>query len=138
MKNDKQDLTFAKLTKKQINTLDLFINPKISSITEIARRSEVSRGTIYNWLDDDNFQRALDKKIDQYVNSQTSAIWKSLIREAKNGDTRAIKLFFEMQGKYKDRKEITGKGGGAIKFEESAKEKVKSTIDSIAAREAEE
>lgn len=138
MKNDKQELTFAKLTKKQINTLDLFINPKISSITEIARRSEVSRGTIYNWLDDDNFQRALDKKIDQYVNSQTSAIWKSLIREAKNGDTRAIKLFFEMQGKYKDRKEITGKDGGAIKFEESAKEKVKSTIDSIAAREAEE
>lgn len=111
---DKQNLTYDSLTKKQINAISYFINPKINSITKIAEKAGVSRQTIYDWMDDEEFKQVLDKKIDQYVNSQTANVWKSLIEQARNGSVPAIKLFFEMEGKYKERKEITGKDGGPI------------------------
>jgi len=117
--NDKQKLTYDELTKKQINAISLFVNPNIDTITEIADRAGVSRQTIYAWLDDSTFNEVLNKKIDKMVNSQTASVWKSLIKEAVQGDVRAIKLFFEMQGKYKDRKEITGKDGQPIQTEQS-------------------
>ena len=133
-----QKVTYSDLTKKQINAIDLFVNPKVTSITEIADKAGVARKTIYTWLDDEKFNEVLNEKIDKFVNSQTAGVWKSLIANAIDGDTRAIKLFFEMQGKYKDRKEITGKNGGAIEIEQSAREKVESRINSIAERTAEE
>jgi len=133
-----QKVTYSDLTKKQINAIDLFVNPKVTSITETADKAGVARKTIYTWLDDENFNEVLNEKIDKFVNSQTAGVWKSLIANAIDGDTRAIKLFFEMQGKYKDRKEITGKNGGAIEIEQSAREKVESRINSIAERTAKE
>lgn len=101
MADDKQNTTKSNLTKKQINALSLFVDPSISTITEIADKARVCRSTIYDWLDDDDFTKALDEKIDKYTDSEVANIWKALINKAMNGDTQAIKLYFEMKNKYK-------------------------------------
>lgn len=117
MANKGQNHTYANLTKKQINALPLFVDPSITSITKIAEELGVARSTIYSWLDDEEFKTAVDKKIEKYTDSQEAHIWKSLINKAKDGNVRAIKLYFEMKNKYKDRKEITGKDGEPIEVE---------------------
>ena len=138
MADNSQKMTYDDLTQKQINALALFVNPTIDSITEIAEKAGVSRQTIYSWMDNTEFKEALNKKIDQYTDSQTSSVWKSLIAQAKQGNVQAIKLFFEMRGKYRDRKEISGPGGEPIEIRQSAREKVASRINSIAERVGEE
>ena len=107
MAKPKQIPTYEGLSKKQINTLPLFVDPSIETITEIAEKGNVCRSTIYGWLDDDNFRRALDKKIDTYTDSEMANIWKSLVRKAQAGDTQAIKLYFEMKNKYKQQIDIS-------------------------------
>jgi len=125
---------YKNLNQKQILALSLFLDPSIHSITELAEKADVSRVTIYNWMDDEEFAEILNKKIDQYTNSQTANVWKSLIMQALDGNVQAIKLFFEMKNKYRDRKEISGPGGEPIEFRNSARQKVESRIDSIAER----
>jgi len=132
MADSKQNTTYTNLTKRQINALPYFVNPEIRTITEIADKADVCRSTIYDWLDDDNFKKAVDHKIENYTDSQTANMWKSLIREGLDGDVRAIKLFFELKNKYKDRKEITGKDGGPIEID--AKNELAAAINRIAER----
>lgn len=99
--DNSQKVTKSNLTKKQINALANFVDPSIGTITEVAEKSGVSRKTIYCWLDDDEFTKALDEKINKYTDSEVANIWKALISKAMNGDTQAIKLYFEMKNKYK-------------------------------------
>jgi len=113
----KQKTTYANLTKKQMTALPMFVDPSITSIKAIAEKCGVARSTIYDWLDDEEFKKAVDRKIDSYTDSQEANIWKSLIKRAKDGNVRAIKLYFEMKNKYKDRKEVTGNNGEPIEVE---------------------
>jgi predicted DNA-binding protein YlxM (UPF0122 family) len=133
MGDNKQNLTYDNLSKKQLNAISYFVNPEIDSITKIAERAGVSRQTIYDWMDDEEFKQVLNKKIDKYVDSQTAHVWKSLIAQAKQGNVQAAKLFFEMQGKYRDRKEISGPDGEPIEI--NAKEELAKAINRVAERE---
>lgn len=134
---DGQNYISSKLSTKE-KAAEMLANPSITTDQEIIDSIDVSRGTFYAWKNQQDFIDMVNEKINKYTDRETANVWKALIKEAKKGDPRSVKLFFEMKGKYKDRKEITGADGGPIKYEESAKRKVKSAIDSISSRQKEE
>lgn len=75
---------------------------------EIAEKCKIARATLYKWLRDADFVDYLNKLIDDYTDSQTAEMWKALCNRAKKGDVQAIKLFFELKGKYKNQVEMSG------------------------------
>ncbi len=133
-----ENCRFEGLTRKQANAMPFLVNPKYKTYEEVAEAADVSERAIYKWLNDEKFVEALNREVEKYTDGETARVWKALVREAADGDVSAIKLFFELKNKYRDRKEITGKDGGAIEIEESAKKKIQSRIDSIAERTTEE
>lgn len=130
---DGQNYISSKLSVKE-QAAEMLADPSITTDQEIIDSIDVSRGTFYRWKNDQEFIDLVNSKIDKYTDRETAKVWKALIKEAQKGDPRSVKLFFEMKGKYKDRKEITGKDGNPIEIEESAKEKVKNIINTISER----
>jgi hypothetical protein len=57
-----------------------------------------------------SFVDYVNSLIDQYTDAELSRVWKALSLKAASGDTQAIKLFFEMKGKYREVKEINHNG----------------------------
>ena len=72
------------------------------TITELCARVGVARSTFYDWIGDDDFRSYVDELIDKYTDSELSRVWKALMRLIDKGDFQAIKLYFELKGKYKD------------------------------------
>ena len=71
------------------------------NITNLCAKIGVARSTFYKWLDDKVFVAYINELIDKFTDSELSSVWKSLIYRAKDGDVQAIKLYFELKGKYK-------------------------------------
>jgi AcrR family transcriptional regulator len=71
------------------------------TITELCEEVGVPRRTLYNWLGDEAFCAEVNRLIDRYTDSELSRVWKSLMRLIDKGDLQAIKLYFELKGKYK-------------------------------------
>ena len=110
-----QNTTETLLTPEQLKACELLAEPKPrTTITSIANTVGVARSTIYRWLDDDNFRAYLDDLIDKYTDSELGRIWKALIKQCVNGDTQAIKLYFELKGKYKQDINLTANMGVTI------------------------
>lgn len=110
-----QNTTEPLLTPEQLKAAELLAEPKAkTTITSIAANVGVARSTIYRWLDDDNFRSYLDDLIDKYTDSELGRIWKALIKQCVLGDTQAIKLYFELKGKYKQDINVTSNVGVTI------------------------
>lgn len=84
--------------------------------TEICECLGLSSKTFWGWLKDDKFLNYMQEQISILVKGEVGDVWRALIKKAQAGDVQAIKLFFEMIGEYKDRKELTGSNGQAIVF----------------------
>ena len=94
---------------------ELLLNPEDRRTkTDKMKEVGVPRRTFYKWMKDRRYVDYINSQLDQYTNTELPDIWKALIRQAIRGNTQAIKLFFEMKGLYTERKELTGRGGGAI------------------------
>ena len=99
----------TELTAKQIKAADTLANPKWKgTITKLCKEVDVSRKTYYDWLDNPIFVKYVDGLIDKYSDSELMTAWKSLIKQIKKGNISAIKLYFELKGKYKQQIEMTG------------------------------
>lgn len=95
----KQDKT--KFSKKQIKAAEMLVDPTFQgTVTELCQMVGVSRNTFYRWMNDDKFKEYLNSVIDQYADGELPAVWKALISKCKSGDVQAIKLYFELKGKY--------------------------------------
>ncbi len=87
----------------------LLANPEYTgTITELVAQVGISRATFYRWLDEDEYKQFVNALIDKYTDSELSTVWKALIEQCKNGNTQAIKLYFELKGKYKQALDISG------------------------------
>ena len=103
-----QNETETPLSAKQIKFAELLADPedrrtRSDKIAEVG----VSRSTAYRWLKDNDFLDYLNEQIDKYTDGHLSTAWRSLITQMKRGDTQAIKLFFELKGKYKQQIDVT-------------------------------
>lgn len=105
----KQNGTSTGLSKKQREVAEMLANPDVSANkTEIIKQVGVPRTTLYRWLKDPDFIKYVDSLIDSYTDAELSTVWKALIRRCICGDTQAIKLYFELKGKYKQQVEHSG------------------------------
>ncbi len=93
---------YPKVTGKKRKMAELLVNPECElSVTAMCDKVGVSRTTFYNWQKDSDFAGYVEWLIDSYTDSELANAWKALIRRATNGNTEALKLFFELKGKYK-------------------------------------
>lgn len=91
------------LNKAQLEMAAELANPDNQlSVSDLCVKQGVSRTTFYKWLKIPTFVDYLNGLIDSFTESELSSVWKALIRRAKKEDVSAIKLFFEMKGKYGD------------------------------------
>ena len=99
----KRSGTSTGLSKKQREVAEMLANPDIkANKTEIIEQVGVPRTTLYRWLKDPDFIKYVDSL------TELSTVWKALIRRCICGDTQAIKLYFELKGKYKQQIEHSG------------------------------
>lgn len=97
-----QNSTKSGLTGKRRKAAEMLANPDFrGTITELCNTIGVPRRTLYNWLGDDGFRAEVDGLIERYTDSELSRVWKSLMRLIDKGNLNAIKLYFELKGKYK-------------------------------------
>lgn len=97
------------LSGKKKELAEMLTNPDFhGTIKDLCERVGVSRSSFYRWLDNKEFVSYVNALIDKYTDSELSAVWKSLIYRAKSGDVQAIKLYFELKGKYKTAVDLSG------------------------------
>lgn len=100
---------YPKVKGKKRKMAELLVNPDCDlTVTQMCEEIGVSRTAFYNWQKDSDFNGYVNHLIDNYTDSELSNIWKALIGKAKTGSTEAIKLYFELKGKYKQQVDING------------------------------
>lgn len=99
---------YPKLKPKQKKLAEMLCNPDIDmTITEICKTVGVSRQTFYNWQKEMSFNLYVEFLIDSFTDSELASAWKALVKKMKTGNVEALKLFFEMKGKYKSQVEAS-------------------------------
>ncbi len=104
-----QNGTDLRLTKKQKEVAELLANPDIKmDKTRIMQAVDVPRTTFYRWLRDEKFIKYVASLVDAYTDAELSEVWKSLLKRCADGAVDAIKLYFEMKGKYSQNINFSG------------------------------
>ena len=106
-----------KLTPKQKQVAqwlvlrDLGLDPELNDLTleELAKKAGVCRRTLYEWRKKPEFIDYMDSVADQFLKARVSTAYKQLMKliEGKQPSVKALQLFFQIQGKLRDRQEIT-------------------------------
>ena len=130
----------SKNSKNRTNSKDILMekaaemlaNPEVKTNKEVYESLDIPKSTFYDWRDRQEFIDMVNSKVDKYTDQALPDVWESLIEQATSGSVQAQKLYFEMKDKYRDRKEITGKDGGAIEID--AKKELAREIDRVAGR----
>lgn len=100
------------LKPKQRRAAELLANPEFNgTITDLCAQVGVSRNSFYRWMDSPVFLDYLEELIDKYTDSELARVWKALMRKIDQGEIQAIKLYFELKGKYNN-------GAGVVKTNE--------------------
>lgn len=90
------------LSSRHIKLCELIADPenRMLTRTDMAKRLGVTRPTVYNYLARQDVQNYIKDLVEFYTDGELATVWKALIKQCKRGDTRAIKLFFEMKQLY--------------------------------------
>jgi hypothetical protein len=83
------------LTGQQLHAIGLFITQPEKSKEEVAQRLGVSRRTLYNWLEKDDFRNALQRTPEEHIKS---ALW----LKAVQGDSTAAAKWIQFYGEKRD------------------------------------
>ncbi|MEH7082957.1 phBC6A51 family helix-turn-helix protein [Neobacillus drentensis] len=95
------------LTGKQIQIAQILADPsETRTITKMCEDEGVPRRTFYNWVGRAEFIDFVNSLVEKRTDAELAGVWGALARKARTGDSAAIKLFFEMKGKYKSVQEI--------------------------------
>ena len=98
-----------KYSGKRAKMAEMLTNPDFTgTVTELCETVGVARSTFYKWMDDKDYLNYVESLIDKYADSELSTVWKALIKKCKAGDVQAIKLYFELKGKYLNKVEVSG------------------------------
>lgn len=85
-------------------------NPEFDgNITRLCDEMGVARSTLYRWYNDSDFMGYVEWLIEKYTDSELANAWRALVRKANTGNVEALKLFFELKGKYKQEISVDGK-----------------------------
>lgn len=109
-KRTKEDKT-VRLSPKQVQMAEMLANPEseYASVSEMCRKIDISRNTYYSkWLRDEAFTSYVDELIARYTDAELASVWRALIKQCIAGNVTAIKLFFELKGKYRQQIDVSG------------------------------
>lgn len=97
------------MTAKQKRAAAMLADPTFTgTISDLCEEIGVARSTFYNWMESAVFRAYVEKLIDLYTDAELSRAWKALMKLVDRGEFQAIKLFFELKGKYKTGVAISG------------------------------
>lgn len=100
-----------KLTGKKLKMAELLANPEFRGTNkELYETVGISHDTFYKWIKDGEIIACAEKLIDKYTDAELGAVWKALLLRCKMGDVQAIKLYFELKGKYNQNVNVSGVG----------------------------
>ena len=100
---------YPKVKGKRRKVAEMLANPEFDgNITRLCDEFGVARSTFYRWLDDSDFKGYLDYLIEKYSDSELPNAWRALVKKANTGNVEALKLYFELKGKYKQEIAIDG------------------------------
>ena len=100
-----------KLSGKRLKMAEMLANPEFMGTNkELYETVGISHDTFYKWIKDDEIISYADKLIEKYTDAELSAVWKVLLMKCKLGDMQAIKLFFELKGRYNQNVNVSGVG----------------------------
>lgn len=100
-----------KLTGKRLRMAELLANPEFRGTNKALYEAVgISHDTFYKWIKDDEILSCAEKLVDKYTDAELGAVWKALIARCKIGDVQAIKLYFELKGRYNKSLNISGVG----------------------------
>ena len=101
---------YPKIKGKKRKMAEMLANPEFDgNISKLCNEMGVARSTLYRWYDDSDFMSYVEWLIEKYTDSELANAWRALVKKANTGNVEALKLFFELKGKYK--KEISVEGG---------------------------
>jgi hypothetical protein len=102
----KKNLT--RLTDKQLATAMCILNvADTRSIQEKLRTLGVPEATYYGWTKSKVFQEFMETQMEDMFGDAMPLAHRALISKVVNGDMRAIKLFYELTGRYKSQENET-------------------------------
>ena len=98
-----QNGTDLRLSPKQRKVAEMLANPDFEGTkTEILEQAGVPRTTFYRWLRENQaFIDYTAQLVEKYTDGELPSVWKALTGKCHTGDVAAIKLYFELKGKYK-------------------------------------
>lgn len=106
-----------KLSGKKLHMAELLANPEFDGTNkELYETVGISHDTFYKWIKDEAVISYAEMLIEKYTDGELGPVWKALLQKCRQGDIQAIKLYFELKGKYgKDKKkEDDAEVGGVV------------------------
>lgn len=122
------------LKPKQRQAIRLLVDyDNAMTYEEIASEVGVSARTLWAWRNkDEDFIAAKTKLAEEGLIKYIDKVNKALVKNAMEGNSRHIEIFYKRLGKLKDKLELTGEDGGPIEID--AKAELERAISRIAER----
>lgn len=116
-----------KRNSKKIKMAEMLANPEFTGTNkQIQEAIGISHETFYKWIKEKEMLDYIEQLVDRYTDGELAAVWKALVKKCKGGDTQAIKLYFELKGKYckntDNNADRNGSGGGVVILPEITEE----------------
>lgn len=93
-----------KFKGKKLKMAEMLANPEFTGTNkELYETVEISHNTFYRWIKEDAVIEYTENLINRYTDGEVGSVWKALLKKCKSGDIQAIKLYFELKGKYGDK-----------------------------------
>ena len=98
---------------KRLKVAQMLANPDFDgTVSSLLEELDIPRSTFYRWMGDSEYLSFISSLVDRYADSELAAVWKALVKECRAGNIPAIKLYFELKGKYKQQIDL----GGSVVF----------------------
>lgn len=98
--------TNTALTPKQRRVAEKLADPEFSgTVTALCQECNVPRTTFYRWMANPAFLQYMEGLIERYTDGALAEVWKSLVKACTQGSVPAMRLFFELKGRFKGERE---------------------------------
>lgn len=106
-----QKVDLRKFSEKQIIAIALLSQPNKAGMTfeEIAEHAGISVRQLHRWRKDPEFKQAVVQQALENVKEVIPDVLKAHIRKAKQGNMKAIELFYKLHGLLVEKQEVEQK-----------------------------
>jgi len=89
------------LTIKQQSFIKIFLTEKFTSWEAIAKKAGITRQTLWEWRNQEEFAKELEKQTEKLFANESSPIKKIILQNASKNKLMWVRLYCEMMNKVK-------------------------------------